>query len=181
MTPNEVLQIVETIHREGRIELDIIFRGFEVVLSADAKAKYRALCAPIIRINRRDGSIDILNDGVALPPGEFPLHGEYFAGRNKPLYLDVVLQRVREATRDILCNEYRALIGQAVVGTVERSDGGAVWARLKNTRAVLPVSEQIGGETFQPGEPIEAVVLEVRKIGSRAMVILSRSRAVGST
>ena len=87
-----------------------------------------------------------------------------------------MIQKIREAERDALHDEYHELIGQMITGVVQRYEGGAATVQLNNVEAILPRSEQIPGETHHPNERVRATVFEVRKVGSRVKVILSRTR-----
>jgi N utilization substance protein A len=87
-----------------------------------------------------------------------------------------MIQKIREAERDALFDEYHELIGQMITGVVQRYEGGAATVSLNNVEAILPRSEQIPGETHHPNERVRATVFEVRKAGSRVKVILSRTR-----
>src|SRR5262249_17770758 len=71
-------------------------------------------------------------------------------------------------------DEYAALKGDLVHGTVQRFEGGAATVTLGKSEAILPRSEQIPGETHHVGERIKAVILDVRKVGHRVKIILSR-------
>jgi N utilization substance protein A len=59
----------------------------------------------------------------------------------------VMIQKIREAERDALFDEYEDLRGQLVTGVVQRYEGGAASVTLPNAEAILPKSEQIPGET----------------------------------
>ncbi len=87
-----------------------------------------------------------------------------------------MIQKIREAERDALYDEYDELIGQMVTGVIQRYEGGAATVTLGNVEAILPRSEQIPGETHHANERVRATVFEVRKAGSRVKVILSRTR-----
>ncbi len=88
----------------------------------------------------------------------------------------VIIQKVREAERDALMEEYSALIDELVSGTVNRNEGSVTTVTLGNVEAILPRSEQIPGESHQPNERIRAMVAEVKPQGSRIKVVLSRTR-----
>ncbi len=63
-----------------------------------------------------------------------------------------------------------------VSGIVQRYEGSAATVSMGNTEALLPRSEQIPGESHHPNERVRATVCEVRKVGSRVKIILSRTR-----
>jgi N utilization substance protein A len=88
-----------------------------------------------------------------------------------------MIQKIREAERDALYNEYEDMIGHMVTGVVQRYEGSAATVTLSNVEAILPRGEQIPGETHHPNERVRATVYEVKKQGSRVRVILSRTRA----
>ena len=88
----------------------------------------------------------------------------------------VMIQKIREAERDALFDEYDALNGQLVTGVVQRYEGGAATVSLGNVEAILPKGEQIPGETHHANERVRATVYEVKKAGSRVKVILSRTK-----
>ena len=67
--------------------------------------------------------------------------------------------------------------GDLVTGTVQRFEGGAVIVNLGKTDAILPRSEQIPGESYHPNERIRAIILDVRKVGQRVKIILSRTHS----
>ncbi|HWA98541.1 MAG TPA: transcription termination factor NusA, partial [Pirellulales bacterium] len=124
----------------------------------------------VVNIDRKDGSISGTHNGVALDPEET-------AGRiGAQTAKQVIIQKVREAERDALFDEYERERGQLVTGVVQRYEGGAATVTLQNTEAILPRSEQIPGETHHPNERVRATVFEVRKVGSRVKVVLSRIR-----
>ena len=169
MNPSEVLRIVDAIHRDKKIDKDIVFQAIESAL-VSATRKYHSEDAVVeIQIDRVDGSISGNIDGVPMDPEETV--GRIGAQTAK----QVIIQKIREAERDALHDEYDVLIGQMVNGIVHRAEGGATIVTLDNVEAILPRSEQIPGESFHANDRVRAVVFEVRKQGSRVKVVLSRT------
>jgi N utilization substance protein A len=87
----------------------------------------------------------------------------------------VIIQRVRDAERDIVYDEYKDRKGEVVNGIVRRFEKGALLVDLGRTEAVLPAKEQVPRETYRPGDRIRAYVLDVTTMGKGAQVILSRA------
>ena len=87
----------------------------------------------------------------------------------------VIIQRVRDAERDIVYEEYKDRKGEIVNGIVRRFEKGALLIDLGRTEAVLPAKEQVPRETYRPGDRIRAYVLDVTTMGKGAQVILSRA------
>ena len=87
----------------------------------------------------------------------------------------VVLQRLREAERDAVYDEYAGKEGEILVGTVQRVEARQVIIELgKGTEAVLPFSEQVRNEHLRPGQRAKVLVLEVLKAAKGPQVVVSR-------
>ena len=170
MNPNEVLRIVDAIHRDKNIDPEIVFQAIESALATAAKKNHGEESEIIINIDREDGSISGTCDGE-------PLEAEETAGRiGAQTAKQVIIQRIREAERDSLFDEYEELLGQMVSGIVQRGESGTTTVSLGNVEAILPRGEQIPGESHHTNERIRATVFDVKKQGSRVKVILSRTR-----
>src|SRR4051812_10206786 len=124
----------------------------------------------VVNIDREDGSIHATHEGRELDSEETV--GRIGAQTAK----QVMIQKIREAERDALFDEYNELVGQMVSGVIQRYEGGAATVQLTNVEAILPRSEQIPGESHHANERIRATVFDVKKVGSRVKVILSRTR-----
>jgi N utilization substance protein A len=170
MNAHELLRIVDSIHRDKNIDKEIVFAGIEAALISAAKKHYGEEEDIIVNIDRRDGTITGSRNGIPLDPEETV--GRIGAQTAK----QVMIQKIREAERDALYDSYDTIKGQLVTGVVQRYEGGAATVSLTDTEAILPRSEQIPGETHHPNERVRATVFEVRKVGSRVKVVLSRIR-----
>jgi N utilization substance protein A len=170
MNPSEVLRIVDAIHRDKNIDKEIVFEGIEAALVSAAKKHYGEEADIVVNIDREDGSIRATYDGRELDSEETV--GRIGAQTAK----QVMIQKIREAERDALYDEYTELMGQMVSGVIQRYEGGAATVQLTNVEAILPRGEQIPGETHHVNERVRTTVFEVRKSGSRVKVILSRAR-----
>lgn len=87
----------------------------------------------------------------------------------------VILQRVREAERDHLYEEFSDREGEIVNGTVQSVTGGNITIGLGRTEAVLPRAQQVRGERYRPHDKIRVYVLEVKKGNRGPMIYVSRS------
>ena len=170
MNANEVLRIVDAIHRDKNIDQEIVFEGIEAALVSAAKKHYGEEAEIVVQIDRKTGEISATCDGEALDSEE--TIGRIGAQTAK----QVMIQKIREAERDALYDEYTDLVGEMVSGIVQRYEGGAATVALTNVEAILPRSEQIPGESHHVNERVRGTVFEVRKSGSRVKVILSRAR-----
>jgi N utilization substance protein A len=87
----------------------------------------------------------------------------------------VILQRVREAERDKLYEDFSAREGEIVNGTVQSVTGQNITIGLGRTEAILPRSQQTGGERYRAHDKIRVYVLEVRRTSRGPQIIVSRN------
>jgi N utilization substance protein A len=164
----DLVRIVDSIHRDKNIPKDVLFEGIESALATAAKKHYPDAEEISVKIDQDSGKIVTTTDGKAVTPPDF---GRIAAQTAK----QVIIQKIREAERDSLFDEFEDQRGDLITGTIQRFEGGAVTVNLGKTDALLPRSEQIPGESHHPGERVRAVILDVRKVGQRVKIILSRT------
>ena len=87
----------------------------------------------------------------------------------------VVVQRVREAERDIIYEEFMSREGDIIRGLVQRVENRNVFIDLGKTEAVLTPAEQIAGEQYKHGDFIKAYIVEVRKTSKGSQILVSRT------
>ena len=87
----------------------------------------------------------------------------------------VIIQRVRDAERDIVYEEYKDRAGEIVNGIVRRFEKGAIVVDLGRAEAVLPPKEQTPRETYRPGDRIRAYVKEIHRVTKGPQIVLSRA------
>ncbi len=87
----------------------------------------------------------------------------------------VVMQRIREAEREMVFDEYSARLGEVVTGEVQRRDGRNVYIALGRVEAVLPSYEQIPGESYRFGQRLKVYVLEVKRTTKGPQIYVSRT------
>src|SRR5262245_49607308 len=172
MNGNEVLRIVDAIHRDKNIDKEIVFEGIEQAILSAAKKHYGEEMPLEIQIDRSNGSQELLKEGVVIDSDQL---GEILGRISAQTAKQVMIQKIREAERDSLFDDYLAMRGQIVTGTVARFEGGTATVNLGKVEGILPRSEQIHGEAYRVNERVRAVVLEVRKAGTRVKIILSRT------
>ena len=87
----------------------------------------------------------------------------------------VVVQRIREAERGIIYEEFMSREGDILTGLVQRVENHNVYIDLGKTEAVLTPAEQIPGETYNYGDRIKAYVVEVKKTNKGPQIVVSRT------
>jgi N utilization substance protein A len=87
----------------------------------------------------------------------------------------VIIQRIREAERDTVYEEYKDRQGEIVNGIVRRFEKGAIIVDLGRAEAVLPLKEQVPRENYRPNDRIRGYVIEVNKNTKGSQIVLSRT------
>lgn len=87
----------------------------------------------------------------------------------------VIIQRVRDAERENIYNEFKDRKGELVTGTVQRIERGNLYINIRRAEAVMYAREQVPGETYRQGERIRAFVLDVQKTSRGPQIFLSRT------
>lgn len=176
MNGHELLRIVDTIHRDKNIPKEHVFEGIEQAILSAARKHFGEDNKIEVHIDRVTGQPQVINNGVPVRADEL---GDLLGRISAQTARQVIIQKIREAERDTLFDEYSELRGQIVTGTVSRVEegGGTAVVNLGRVEALLPRGEQIPGESFRVNERVRAIVLEVRKAGSRVKIILSRAHA----
>jgi len=172
MNGHELLRVVDAIHRDKNIAQEIVFEGIEQAILSAARKHYGEDEDIEVTIDRVTGEPSLTLSGKQLDKEELgDLLGRVAAQTAK----QVMIQKIREAERDALFNEYSAMQGQIITGTITSYVGGTATVNLGKVEGILPRSEQIPGETHRAGERVRAIIIEVRKVGSRVKIILSRT------
>jgi N utilization substance protein A len=86
----------------------------------------------------------------------------------------VLRQRIHEAERSMMYEEYHDRVGEIVTGIVQQDDNRYAFVDLGRMEAILPGSEKVPGERYEQGSRIKAVIIEVRSEGKGPQVVLSR-------
>ena len=168
MNGNEILRLVDSLHRDKNIPKEIVFEGLEQAILSAAKKHFGEEEDVVIRIDRESGVPTLIHDGIVL---DSEILGRIAAQTAK----QVMIQKIREAERDALYDDYVRMRGQIVTGTVARFEGSTATVTLGKVEGILPRSEQIPGESYRTGERVRAVIMDVRKVASRVKIILSRT------
>ncbi|MDC0175724.1 transcription termination factor NusA [Planctomycetaceae bacterium] len=171
MNGPELLRLIDTIHRDKNIDKSIVFEGIEQAILSAARRHYGEESEVEVHVDRTTGEPTVHCPGVEIAPDDL---GTILGRISTQTAKQVMIQKFREAERDSLYIEYEELRGTMVTGTVTRFDGGAATVNLGKVEAFLPRSEQIPGESHRVNERVRAVIIEVRKAGSRVKIILSR-------
>lgn len=196
----DFLLALDQITKEKGISPDVIFEALEAALVSSYKKNYGTSQNAIVKINKENGDIkvfaefDIVEEVVdaskeidiktakeidqvynvgdtylkEITPSKF---GRIAAQTAK----QVVIQRIKDAERDVIYNNYIDKENELITGVIQRINRNVIYFDLGQTEAILPPSEQIEGVNYQPGDRIKLYVLEVKKTTKGPQIILSRS------
>ena len=168
MNGPELLRIVDSIHRDKGIPKEVILDGILEALRLAARKHFGEETEDLdITIDHETGEIHARKGDTEIEP---EVLGRIAAQSAK----QAMIQKIREAECNALYDEYIEEKGTLVVGTVQRVDGGVVLVSIGRTEALLPRSEQIPGESYHVGQRVKAIILDVRKVGHRVRIVLSR-------
>src|SRR5690349_7552460 len=179
--------------RHATVELDDAgdFRVYAIELPSDLEerllddARERAL-DELERIEQETGEKnhtllsdeDLVLDWSQVPPEQITREDvtpENFGRIAAQTAKQVILQRIREAEREMMYDEYIDRVSEVVTGIVQQAgDRNNVLVDLGKVEALLPRSEQVDGERYEQGSRIKAVITEVRTGTKGPQVILSR-------
>lgn len=176
-----IIDLVDTIHRDRRIDKEIVFDGVEAGITTAVRKQYGEESHIEVHIDRKTGEITGTCDGVPLAQKEI---AERIGAQSAK---QVIIQKIREAECDALYEEYKPKIDQIITGEVVKNErgttiislphsGGTTRGEKDKIEAILPRGEKIPGETYQLNTMVRALVVEVKKDGVRVKVIVSRTR-----
>ncbi|MDD2703338.1 MAG: transcription termination factor NusA [Candidatus Omnitrophica bacterium] len=166
----ELMAIIEQIEREKGIKKEILVSAIEsALLSATRK---------VIDVKPNEELkvvLDPANGKIHAYINEKEIDSIDFGRIAASTARQVIIQKIREAEKDVIFNEFQTKIGEIVSGTVYRFDkGNIVVDLLGKSEGVLLKREQSPKEEFKQGQRIRAYVLEVKKDTKGPQIILSR-------
>ncbi len=164
----ELLSLIDAIVREKGIDREVLVQAIEMALASAFKKGGADTREVTVTIDRATGQMTVLSDGQKLSSTDFSRIGAQTAKQ-------VIMQKIREAEREVIFTEFQGKVGDIVSGTVHRFERGDIIVDLGRTEALLPKSERIPHEEYQQGERVQAYILDVRKGVKGTEIILSRA------
>ncbi len=164
MASEDILRYIDSLARDKEIDKEELFASIEQAVAIALAKKY---------------GIEDLEIGIDRQSGQWLSNYEIALEEEGRILAQAVKQsinvKVREAERDRLYAEFEIKIGEIVNGTVQRFEGDTVIVNLgSNMEGILPRGEKVRGEVYNIGDRIRVMVLEVKKVGTRVKVILTR-------
>ena len=165
----ELLVILDSIERDKGIDREVLIQAVEAALASAARKSLGAEEEDEVAviIDREDGQMSVQKNGSEVNSVGFSRIAAQTAKQ-------VIIQKIREAERDVVFTEFQGRVGDIVTGTVHRFERGDVIVELGRAEAILRKSERIPREEYQQGDRIQGYVLDVQKTAKGPSIILSR-------
>jgi len=167
----EILAILEQIEREKGIKKEILIQAVESALSTAVRKVMNLGQEEEVKveIDRKTGKIKATQGSKEITSIDF---GRIAATTAR----QVIIQKIREAEKEVIFNEFSGKVGEIVSGTVYRfQNKNIIVDLLGKAEGILPRSQQAPQEEFKQGDRIRAYVLEVKKEPKGTQIILSRT------
>ena len=161
----DFVRLIDSIHREKGIDTEDLFLAFEEALITTIRKKHDVDEDFTLTFDRVTGEVQSEYEI------DFEELGRIFAQTVKQTFYT----KIKEAERDVLFNEYEEELETVITGQIQRFEGENVIVSLGKVDGVIPRSEKVRGESYHPGERIRALIHEVKKVGLRVKIILSRA------
>lgn len=196
----ELLNAIAFLSKEKGVSTDVICDSLEAVLITAYKKEPEANPLADVELNRETGDYrivaaktvveDVVNDhGEISLEDARKLNPEYEVGDVVNVDVtpsnfgriaaqaakQVMIQRLREAERSIVYDEFYNRTDDIITGLIQRIENKNVYVDLGKAEAILPASEQIPTETYTVGQRIKCYVVEVRKTTKGAQILVSRT------
>jgi transcription termination/antitermination protein NusA len=200
----EILLLAEALASEKNVDTEVVFSALEFALASAAKKKTERENMDVrVIINRNTGdyssfrrwlivadedytypdiqkTIEEIQEeipGTTLQIGEYyeePIENVEFGRIGAQTAKQVILQRIRDAEREQILNEFLQRKDNLVLGTIKRVERHGAIVEIGRLEALLPRDQMIPRENFRNGDRVRALFLRVDQIGNRSQVILTR-------
>ena len=199
----EILLVAEAVSNEKGVSEDIIFEAIELALATAVKKRYDEEADILVTIDRTTGDYVSTRRWLVVPDDEMALLGTQFTTEEaieqdpnlKPGDIfeeqvenvafgriaaqtakQVIVQRVRDAEREQVVEQYLGRVSELVAGTVKKVTRDNVIVDLgNNAEGLLPRDQLVGRETFRVNDRVRAILKEISTESRGPQLILSRS------
>jgi len=197
---SELKKVIDQVSREKGVERETLIKTLEEAVRTAARKKLGHIYDLEINFNDEIGEIEIFgfkevveevtNEHLEISLEEAcDIDPESEIGDSLGIKLDtdelgriaaqsakqVIMQRLREAERNIVYDDYRDRRGEIIHGIAQRFDKGSIIVNLGRTEAELPLREQIPKESFRQGDRVRAYIMDVKQFSRGPQIILSRT------
>ncbi len=198
--PSELMRIIEQVSRQRGIEKEILIKAVEDAVRVAVRKRFGPNRDIEVSFNEEMGEVEVFEfkevvENVIDPERQISLKEaleldpEVQIGDSLGIKLDtnqlgriaaqaakqVIMQRFREAERDIIYDDFKDRKGEIVNGIVQRIERGSIIVNLGRTEAELPPEEQMPNESYKQGDRIRGYIIDVKHYSRGPQIILSRT------
>jgi N utilization substance protein A len=196
----EFIQALDDIEKDKGISKDVLLEAIETALVSAYKKDFGSKDNVRIEISAEAGEVKVFsrkevvedvenkNSEISLTEAE-GIDSKYTLGDIVEIEVtpanfgriaaqtakQVVMQRIREAERDVIFDQYKEKEDELITGTIQRFHNDNILIDMGKTEALLPPSEQIAGERYEIGERIKLYVVEVSTTNKGPRILVSRT------
>lgn len=195
----EVLLLVDALAHEKNVEKEVIFTALELALASASKKRFQDDADVRVAIDRNSGEYEsfrrwqvVGDDALENPAAQVALSDERAQGLSEGDYIEealesiefgrigaqaakqVILQKVREAEREQILNDFLARKEHLVTGMIKRMEKGNAIIEIGRIEALLPREQMIPKENLRVGDRVRAFLMRIERGGRGPQLILSR-------
>lgn len=197
----QLKEMVDQLARAKDIDREVVIEALEAALNSASRRSHLNIPEMDIHLLEEDDDVIIVSrrtvvEGEVTKPGmeisleearamdpeaepgdelDVEISPSIFGRNAAQIAKQVVIQRLREAERTVILDEYQKRIGEVVSGVVKRESKGTVVVDLGRTEAVMPYRERLPGEEYRVGDRVRAYLIEVRETTKGAQIVVSRA------
>ncbi len=197
----ELKRLIEQMGKDKGIDKEVIIEALESAILTAARKKLGAKVELESKYNEEAGELEVFQfktvvekvvdpeTQISLEQAKSELDEEAEPGDSLGMKVDaasfgriavqtakqIIIQKVKDAERDKIYDEYKDKKSQIASGFVQRFEGGSIIVNLGRAEAVIPPSEQVHRETYKRGDRIRAYIVDVKKISKGPQIVLSRT------
>lgn len=197
---SEFIEAINTLATEREIQKDVLIEAIEVALVSAYRKNYGNMQNVHVNVDKETGDVNVymhrdvvaevqdaayeisLEEAKEIDPAyeigdsvEYQVMPKDFGRIAAQTAKQVVLQRIRDAEKQKIYDEFVGKCGELVAGSVSRLSNQTVFVDLGQTEAIILPPEKIPGEVYFVGKKIRAYVVDVKRISKGPQVYLSRS------
>lgn len=197
---SELKRLIDQVSREKGIDRQTLIHTLEEAIKSAIKKKYGSRLDLDVTYNEEYGELEAFQfkevvEEVTDPDKQvqlaeaLKLDAESEIGDELGIRMDtetlgriaaqsakqVIIQKMKDAEREVVYDEFKSRKGEIVNGIIQRVDKGAILVNIGQAEAILPQKEQIPREIFRQGDRIRAYIFDVKKISKGPQIVLSRT------
>lgn len=197
---SDLTRMIEQVSREKGVSREVLISALEEAVRAAARKKYGPEYDLEVNYNEDLGEIEVfefkevveevtsehlqvsLQEAHKMDAGAeigdslgIKMDTDAFGRIAAQSAKQVIMQRIKEAERDLVYDDFKNRKGEIINGIVQRFDRGSIIVNLGRTEAELPAKEQVPKESYRQGDRIRAYILDVKQFSRGPQIILSRT------